>query len=63
MSRLRRHQTFDGEWAVLDADGQPLQGRWATEADAREHGYLGIYLLSGYDVALVGREDCLAPPA
>lgn len=54
MARLRRHQTVDGEWAVLGYDGSPLPGRWATEADAREYGYLAIYLLSGYDIAYLG---------
>jgi len=37
-------------WAVLDWQRNPLPGRWADEATAREQGFLGVYLLSGYDV-------------
>jgi len=40
-------------WAVTDWQGFPLPGRWADEATAREQGLLGVYLLSGYDVAKV----------
>lgn len=56
MVRLRRHMVPDGEWAVTGYDGDPLPGRWATEAEAVEHGFLGVYLLSGIDVAKVGPE-------
>lgn len=40
-------------WAVTDHEGEPLPGRWKTEAEARTHGLLGVYLLSGVDVKRV----------
>jgi hypothetical protein len=48
-----RHRTIaeDGPgWAVLDHDGEPKPGRWATEDDATELGLAGRYLLSGFTV-------------
>lgn len=50
--KLRRgmvRETGPG-WAVIGHDGEPLPGRWADEATAREQGFLGVYLLSGIDV-------------
>lgn len=40
-------------WAVTDDLGDPLPGRWATEAEADERGLFGAYLLSGRDVVEV----------
>lgn len=37
-------------WVVLDYDGEPLPGEWATEEEAREDGLCGRYLLRGFDV-------------
>lgn len=55
MITLRRKMIAeDGPgWAVTDYDGNPLPGRWASEEDAREHGLLGVYLLSGLDLLKV----------
>lgn len=55
-TRLRRQMTATGTWAVTGHDGKPLPGRWETEGLAREHGLLGVYLLSGYGLAQVGVE-------
>ncbi len=54
--KLRRHMIgeFGPGWAVEDADGKVLPGRWSSEADAEEHGNSGIYLLSGVNVVKVG---------
>ena len=48
--RLRRGMVAEigPGWAVTDWDGNPLPGRWADEDTAREQGFLGVYLLSGY---------------
>ncbi len=52
--RLRGTISDDGPgWAVLDADGKPKTGRWASKFGAWEDGYLGIYLLSGMSVEWV----------
>lgn len=53
--RLRRKTiAADGPgWAVTDYEGNPLPGRWATQADAHTEGLLGVYLLSGVDVVEV----------
>ena len=49
------HLDLNGTWAVVDYDGKPLPGRWATEELAAEFGYAGKYLLTGYGVEEVGR--------
>lgn len=43
-----------GEWQVVDYDGNPLPGAWATEAEAHEQGVCGRYLLSGYEARRCG---------
>jgi hypothetical protein len=37
-------------FAITDAHGDPLPGRWPTYEEAREQGYLGVYMLSGVDI-------------
>lgn len=52
MARLTRKRisTLGPGYAVTDADGVILPGRWANAEDAFEEGLLGVYLLSGMDV-------------
>lgn len=37
-------------WAVVDADGKVLPGRWGSKEDAQNEGNLGVYLISGIGV-------------
>lgn len=37
-------------WMVVDYDGNPLSGTWATHAEATEQGLLRKYFFRGFEV-------------